>query len=100
MNQSNDDMKIPSTDTLGGWALRQTPAVVILLIAAWLLWGKVEAMENRVSTCNSQMLQLYQTQNDALMRIVSRNADALEQNSASMRNVADVLTTPRKSRTR
>lgn len=100
MNQSNDDMKIPSVENYWGYLIRQMPLALVLGICAWLLWGKVEAMENRVSTCNSQMLQLYQTQNDALMRIVSRNADALEQNSATMRNVADVLTTPRKSRTR
>lgn len=79
-------MKVPSVDTLGGWALRQAPAVVILLIAAWLLWSKIEAMEVRVSSCNRDMIELYKAQNDALMQIVSRNSDALSKNADALEN--------------
>lgn len=74
-----EEMKLPGVENFWGYLLRQTPIVVFLCVASWLLWQKIEAMESRVDTCNDRMIELYQQQNERLLNVLDVNAEAMQQ---------------------
>lgn len=89
MNQETEEMKIPipSVNTLGGYWLRQGPLVVAM--TAGLIWFNTQhrELQQDMRSCNESTIEIYKAQNAALMAILSRATDALEESNRTLNDL-------------
>lgn len=58
--------------------IKQSPVVILMAIAIGWMADKMNSLEGRVDACNSNVIEIYQSQSDRLLNVVERNSEAME----------------------
>lgn len=72
-------------------AKKQGFTTVLLLVIAWLLYNKLEAVETRIRDCEAEKFQIIAKMVETSNMVIERNSRALDHNAETMQSIQAYL---------
>lgn len=66
---------------------KQGGFTLLLILIAWILYGKMERLESRIQNCETEKFQLIVENNERSNVVIQRNTEALIQNTETLESI-------------